>query len=125
MRKSENCKTSREAELSFTVLFQDEEVAKVILSSDKKKVEIIKLIPDGIKQPFGGARQDLARVYDFLKSRCYENDRADLETILATAGMSSNNPWQWVKKTHGVTYEDFFWIRFENESLTWNEVRIR
>ena len=67
----------------------------------------------------------MKRVYDFLKSRCYEDERADLKEILDQAGLKSNNPWKWARITHGVTYEDFFWIKFDGEILTWEEVKIR
>lgn len=103
----------------------NEPVATVKLSEDKKKVEIIKLVSDSIKQPFGGNRQDLERVYDFLEERCYEDGRADLKSILEQAGLESNNPWEWIKLTHGVTYEDLLWIRFPDETLTWEDVNVR
>jgi len=109
--------------MEFTVMCADKPVAEVYISEDKKEVKINRLVPDSIEQPFGGDKLDLERVYRFLKSRCYEDGRADLKEILAQAGMSSNNPWEWVKITHGVTWEDFFWIRFPGETLTWEDVR--
>ena len=30
-----------------------------------------------------------------------------------------------LKKTHGVSFDDFFWVKFNNENITWDEVRIR
>lgn len=111
--------------MEFTVMCLDEPVAVVWLSEDKRKVEIQKLVPDSIRQPFSGKKLDLERVYDFLKSRCYEDGRADLPEILRQAGLKQNNPWEWMRITHGVTYEDMFWIRFPGETLGWKDVRIR
>ena len=111
--------------MEFTVLHMDEPVANVWVSADHKQVRIDKLIPDGFKQPFCGGKLDTFRVYQFLKDRCYEDGRGDLQEILAQAGMSSNDPWEWVKHSHGVTYEDFWWIRFPGEQLTWKDVRVR
>jgi len=37
--------------------------------------------------------------------------------------MKSNDPWEWNRKTHGVTWEDFFWIKFDGESISWEDVR--
>lgn len=42
-----------------------------------------------------------------------------------TVGLSENNPWKWCRISHGVTYEDFFWIRFEDEDIQWKDVRVR
>lgn len=111
--------------MEFTVMCLDRPAAYVRISENKHKVEITKLIPDSIWQPFSGSKLDLERVYDFLKGRCYEDCRADLPEILKQAGMKENNPWEWMKITHGVTYEDMFWIRFPGETLTWNEVKVR
>ncbi len=109
----------------FIVMHQEEPVAEVDISEDKKKVMIKKLVPDSIIQPFSGNKLDLERVYDFLKGRCYEDGRADLKEILEQAGMTTNNPWKWMKITHGVTFDDFFWIKFPGEDITWEEVKLR
>ena len=111
--------------MEFTVMHKDEPVAIVRLSEDKKKVEIQKLIPDCIRQPFCGNKLDLERVYNFLKDRCYEDGRSDLKEILNQAGLTYNNPWKWMKITHGVTYEDLFWIWFPGETITWKDVKVR
>lgn len=107
----------------FTVLHKDTPVANVYISDDHKHVTIDKLVPDGMTQPFNGDKLDLERVYSFLKDRCYEDSFAGLEEVLEIQDMTSNNPWEWNRKTHGVTWEDFFWIKFEDEELSWEDVR--
>ena len=114
-----------EDNIIFTIMYQNEAAAEVLISNDKKKVEIRKLIPDSLKQPLSGSKLDLERIYDFLKSRCYEDGRADLQEILDQAGLKSNNPWKWMRITHGVTYEDMFWIKFPGENLRWEDVKVR
>lgn len=110
----------------YHVMCVDKEVATVILDDDNKRdIELIKLVPDGIIQPFSGNTFNIIRFYDFLKSRCYEDQRADLDIILKQVKMSCNNPYEWVQLTHGVTWEDSFWIKFNNENITWEDVRIR
>ncbi len=108
---------------NFTVMHEDDPVAKVTISDDRKKVQIEKIIPDSIIQPFGGTDLSLNRVYSFLKSRCYEDGRADLQEILNQAGLKENNPWKWNQLTHGVTWEDNLWIKFEGEEINWENVR--
>ena len=111
--------------MEFTVMHLDDPVAIVRISDDKHKVEIDKLVPDSHRQPFGGDKLDLERVYNFLKGRCYEDGRGDLREILEQAGLDNNNPWEWVKISHGVTYEDLLWVRFPGETLTWEDVKVR
>ena len=110
---------------TYHVMYLDRVVADVILSHDRKQIRFKKFEPDGLRQPFSGTKLDMERFYRFLKSRCYEDARADLDTILKKAGFHDNNPYDWVLLTHGVTYDDFFWIKTNNEQITWNEVRIR
>lgn len=110
---------------SFTVMHRNEPVAQVEISDDHKKVQIKKLIPDSLVQPFGGNDLSINRVYYFLKSRCYEDGRADLPEILRQAGLKENNPWEWNRITHGVTWEDDLWIRYDQEELHWEDVRWR
>ena len=110
---------------NFTVLYENLAVANVKVSDDRMDVNIEKLVSDSIIQPFGGSDCSIYRIYNFLKSRCYEDERVDLKEILAQADMTTNNPWEWNKITHGVMWEDNFWIRFEDEDLSWEDVRWR
>lgn len=110
---------------NFTVMHENNPVARVCISDDRKKITIDKLVPDSIVQPFGGDNLSLNRVYDFLKSRCYEDNRADLKEILEQAHLTSNDPWKWNKITHGVMWDDQIWIKFDGEDLCWEDVRWR
>ena len=78
-----------------------------------------------IFQPFSGNILTVNRFYRFIKSRCYEDNRADLKEILKLSHLTSNNPYDFIQISHGVTYSDDFWIRFENEKLSWKDVKIR
>lgn len=110
---------------NFTVMHQNEQVARVQVSDDHRTVRVDKLVPDSIIQPFGGNDLSINRIYNFLKSRCYEDGRADLQEILCQAGLKDNNPWEWNRITHGVTWEDYLWIKFEGEEISWENVRWR
>lgn len=110
---------------NFTVMFENTPVTNVLISDDHKKVQIEKLVPDSIIQPFGGNDLSLDRVYRFLKSRCYEDNRADLQEILMQANLTANDPWKWNQITHGVMWDDQIWIRYEGETLRWEDVQWR
>ena len=40
-------------------------------------------------------------------------------------GLSEYNPYEIVKHTHGVSYNDFIWFRFPGEKLTSKDVLVR
>lgn len=45
--------------------------------------------------------------------------------LLKLVGLDCYDPFQIVKITHGAMVDDVFWIRFEGEDLTWNDVNPR
>lgn len=109
------------------VMWKNEKVAEITLSKDHKKCYIDRLVKTFPKQPFMDFNNNnISYVYDFLKSRCYDDNRVNIKEILDAHGMTWNNPWQWCKKTHGVNYDDFWWIKYpEDNDLKWEDVKVR
>lgn len=106
----------------FDIMCRDELIAEVRFVNHKLH---IKKYAEGLLQIFNGNNENIETVYYFLESRCYEDGREDLEEILKQAGLTSNNPWEWCKITHGVTWEDYYWIRMPGEMVTWKDVKVR
>lgn len=112
--------------LAFSIMWKNEVSSDVYLSNDKKYVHVRKYTSTPGKQPFMGGDINTSRIYDFLKSRCYEDNYAGLKEVLKTANLNDNNPWKWCKHSHGVTWDDFLWIKYPEETnLTWNDVKCR
>lgn len=115
----------------FHIMCRDKLVADVVTAHNNLVISIRKYVEDSPIQPFWGDMEKASRqaktmrFYRFLEGRCYEDSRADLQVILNQAKMTSNNPYEWVRVSHGVTYEDYFWIRFDDEEITWDDVKIR
>lgn len=108
----------------FEVLFKNEIVADVHIDTEQNESSI-KRYQLGPKQPFMCQRQDIPYIYMFLESRCFENGRPDFPKILAAHGMTDNEPCEWNRKTHGVMYNDYWWLRFPDENITWDDVKVR
>ena len=51
--------------------------------------------------------------------------RADIGEKLTNLGLKEYNPYEIVKRTHGVSYNDFIWFRFPGEKLTSKDVLVR
>lgn len=109
----------------FSVMYKDELVADVKLDTMDADSTSIKRYILGPKQPFMCNREDVPYIYDFLESRCFENGRVDLPEILKAHNMTENNPYIWCRKTHGVKYSDYWWIKFPGEELEWKDVSVR
>lgn len=110
----------------FTIMWKNEKSVDVHISDNRRDVTIRKYLTGASKQPFMGGPVNMTRIYNFLKSRCYEDNYAGLDEVLEKAGMTWNNPWEWCKITHGVTYDDFLWIRYPDENdIKWEDVKVR
>lgn len=107
---------------AFDVMWKDELTASVSITNNRKNIEVTKYSNDIAKQPFWGGNIDIYRIYEFLEYRCFEEARPDKVVILELLGLTEYNPWEIVKKTHGRLYEDFLWLRFPGETLTWKDV---
>lgn len=111
------------SDYKFDVMWKNDVISSVSITNNRKTVEI-KTFDDCVgKQPFCNGNHTLQRVYDFLEYRCFEKARPDCDEILEYYGLTEYNPWEIVKKTHGRLWEDYLWIRFEGENLTWDDVR--
>jgi hypothetical protein len=103
----------------FTIMRYDEPVMYV--SIDSNTVTTRALTSDDDKLPFY-FKPDLDQIFTYIEDRCSERSRPDQQEILALIGLSEYNPYEIVKKTHGITPDDHFWFRFPGENLTWREV---
>jgi len=106
----------------FDIMCKDEKIAEIRFV---KNHVYIRKCTNNFLQIFNENNENLETVYNFLESRCYESGRLDLPQILEQAKLSSNNPWEWCKVTHGVTWEDYYWIRFPKENIKWEDVKVR
>lgn len=67
---------------------------------------------------------DVFYVNQFFEERCFEECNASKDIFLKDLGLESYNPWDIVRKTHGFLWDDYMWIRFEGEKLTWEDVNL-
>ncbi len=106
--------------LEFTCYWKDEPVSEVHIS--KLRASIKRFVKHPVKQLFPDEETDVYRLSEILKSRCWQEDRADIDAYLKKLGLTYYDPLEIVKKTHGVSYNDFLWFQFRGENLSWNKV---
>jgi len=112
--------------MKFSIMWKNDILADIETTPRSNDVIIKKYNNSEIgKQLFYKGRIDRERIYNFVKSRCFEPNRADIKEILKEMNLEEYNPWEMIKITHGVDWDDFYWIRFEGEDLTWEDVRVR
>lgn len=72
--------------------------------------------------PFGNTGESFQR---FLRSRVFPETRADKDKILKALGLKHYIPLAIVRKTRGLCYDDFYWVRFRGDTVTYNDIKIR
>ena len=77
------------------------------------------------KQLFAQKKMTRFQLGKIFEMRCWEKGRPDIMGILKNIGLSEYNPYEIVKHTHGVSYNDFIWFRFPGEKLTSKDVLVR
>lgn len=111
------------AEYSFEVLWKDEVTASVYVKGHR--AEISRYVIHPVKQLFAAPVMSRNQVNKVLELRCFDRGRPDIMEILAHLGLKEYNPYEIVKRTHGVSYNDYIWFRFPGEKLTSKDVLVR
>lgn len=108
---------------SFEVLYKDKVCSKVTINGGRTTVERYDSCP--MHCMFNFDEMDTYVVMEILEGRCWPRNRAGIKEILDSLGLKAYHPLEIVKKTHGLKRDDYVWIRFEGEDLTYDDVKIR
>ena len=108
---------------TFEVYWKDEITARVYVK--EKDVTVSRFTENPGKQLFAQKKMTRFQLGKILELRCWEKNRADIGEKLTHLGLKEYNPYEIVKRTHGVSYNDFIWFRFPGEKLTSKDVLVR
>ena len=110
--------------LSFYFMYKDIPTTKIKFLPNLE-VSAENLVDDLLLTAFGSYQPTINDVFDFLEERVFPRTRANADDLLKKLGLSKYEPIEIIKTTHGVMWEDFHWIKFEGEELTYDKVRLR
>lgn len=108
---------------TFEVYWKDEITARVYVRA--KDVVISRFTDNPVRQLFAQSKMTRFQLGQILECRCLEKGRPDIQDILNAWGLSEYNPYEIIRKTHGVSYNDYIWFRFPGEALTSKDVLVR
>jgi len=106
--------------LEILCFWNDELVALVNVKNNRAKVQRFTEHP--VKQIFRDDELDVFKLSSILETRCWLRDCRNIDNYLKKLDIQYYDPLAIVRKTHGVSYNDFLWFRFNGESLTWKDV---
>ena len=108
---------------TFEVYWKDEITARVYVKGDA--VTVSRFTDNPAKQLFAEKKMTRYQLGKIFELRCWERGRADIQDILKYRDLTEYNPYEIVRKTHGVSYNDHIWFRFPGESITSRDVLVR
>jgi transcriptional regulator with XRE-family HTH domain len=123
METPKNTSTNRWEGLEILCFWSDELVAHVKVNDNKAKAQRFTFHP--VKQIFYDDEMDVFKLSTILETRCWQRDCRNIDNYLKKLDIPYYDPLALVKKTHGVSYNDFLWFRFNGENLTWKDVAPR
>ena len=103
--------------------WNDELVSFVTVKGNRAKIQ--KFTDHPVKQIFRDDEIDVFKLSTILETRCWQRDCRNIDNYLKKLDIQYYDPLAIVKKTHGVSYNDFLWFRFNGENLTWKDVAPR
>lgn len=74
-------------------------------------------------QAFGKRRMSIDEIDEFFRERCFPETRVDVKDLLKMLGLRNFDAEAICRKTHGMVHGDRFWIRFDDEDLTYSDIK--
>lgn len=107
--------------LAFDFMWRDEVSTHVEFKNNKVVYE--NFTSDVARQAFSDSfTVDKHSLDEFIESRCFSRHNGQCKEILRQLNIQFYDPYTICRQLHGVSTEDFCWIRFDGETLTWNDV---
>ena len=108
---------------SFSIMNKDEEASRVRVNGNKVEVEILN--PNPLLNYVSSMPLDRFHLMERLELRCFPRNRVSAKKILEHMELQDYNILEIIKRTHGVKADDFAWIKFEGENLSFADVSRR
>lgn len=113
----------------FDYMFKDKVCTSVTIQTcnGKQTVSIKNYTDDLVDRLFGiNENPTIEDLNKALEERCFPRTRYNCKEVLKHLDLPFYDPMMIIRKTHGVFFDDFMWIRFEDEpNLKWKDVRCK
>lgn len=109
--------------LKFDIMHKNEVIYKIQMTRQNPIVE--RLTDKKPYKQFYSDNPTTDEVLNWLESRCFPRTRANKDEILKLLGLSEYNVLDIIKCTHGLLWDDFLWVRFPNQDIDYNDIKLR
>ena len=108
---------------SFYIMDKNRKICKVNILG--LNVTLEKYSDELIDKQFPTDTPTIEEVYAWIEQRCFPENRANKDELLAAMNLSLYEPLEIVKITHGLLHEDYIWILWEGEEINYEDIKIR
>lgn len=96
----------------------------VFVDYRKQSVEVKNFTDDIVLQAFGRRKITTSTIDEFFRERVFPETRVNCKEILRQMGFKNYDAESIARKTHGILYNDLWWLRFDDEDLKWEDIKI-
>lgn len=109
--------------LDFEYYEKDKLCTRVHVDYNNQEVHVENFTDDIVAQAFGNNKVTIDSVDEFFKDRVFAESRIDKDVLLNILGLKVFDAESIARKTHGMLVNDLFWVRFDNEDLTYEDIK--
>lgn len=111
--------------MKFDYYWRDK-ITTEVDATDLDNIKIVNHTDDFVQRAFGVKEKPTADdLYYFLKSRVFPRSRVNCEQLLEDLGLTNYSPYDISRKTYGTILEDFNWIKYPDQDVTWEDIKKR
>ncbi|MGJ9382854.1 hypothetical protein [Salipaludibacillus sp. CF4.18] len=113
--------------LEFDVFSKEDLIAYVYINFGSRYIKVNQYTDDILSRPVLKKDEDVTieDILNFIADRCFPKERRNCNQLLTDLGLEHYSTIAIVKKTHGLQFDDFTWIRFNEEDIAYGDLKIR
>jgi hypothetical protein len=111
--------------LEFDIMARNELCGSVYVNFGTGELRVAQYTDDPVDRPFTMEPVTIPDIMDFFEYRCFPRTRVNCDQLLEDLGLVYYSPLAIVRKTHGIQFDDFTWVRFKGETIRYDDIKIR
>lgn len=115
------------ADLEFCIYFKDTPITdiKICKTYRKADIEITNYTENSNLLTFITDKPKEKEIMTWLETRCFPRSRDNARQLLDDLGLPLYDTLDILKITHGLLFEDYYWIKFKGEEIDYDAIKIR
>lgn len=108
--------------LDFEYYNMDKICSRVHVDYDSQTIDVENFTDFVLDQAFGRQELTIDVIDDFFRDRVFPETRVNCRELLDLLGFQHFDAEAIARVTHGILFNDTYWVRFDNENLTYNDI---